>query len=97
MVLCVTLTNKPRSAKLDRQDLSETIDMIPELTDSEQKLARKFPHTFHAWKEMWAKTTDPSHPEYPEEGGRGIQVCDQWKSFRQFLKDMGSSPDDAQG
>jgi hypothetical protein len=71
--------------------------MIPRLTDSDQKLARKFPQTFAAWKEMWARTTDPSHPKYPEEGAKGICVCVQWESFGRFLKDMGPSPDDANG
>jgi hypothetical protein len=51
--------------------------MTPELTNLEQRVARKYPYTFDAWKEMWAWTTDPSHPKYPEEGGRGIRVCDQ--------------------
>ena len=71
--------------------------MIPKLNNSDKKLAAKFPHTFDAWKEIWAKTTDPNHPKYPEEGAKGIRVCNQWKSFGRFLKDMGPSPDDSNG
>jgi hypothetical protein len=57
-------------------------------------LAKAFPNTYAAWEDMWARCTDPNHPSYPEEGGKGIRVCQQWKSFATFLNDVGPSPDD---
>jgi hypothetical protein len=41
---------------------------------------------------MWQRTTNPSQNRYPEYGGRGITVCPEWRSFEQFLKDMGLKP-----
>jgi len=61
-------------------------------TPIEQLLA--YPNTYAAWVDMWRRCTDPTHPRYAEEGGKGIRVCKQWESFPQFLKDIGPSPDD---
>lgn len=59
-----------------------------------RSLSDQYPHTFAAWKDMWEKCNNPSHPEYPDNGARGIRVCDRWKSFNTFLKDMGPCPED---
>ena len=32
------------------------------------------------WGNMKARTGRPSHNSYPNYGGRGIKVCDEWKS-----------------
>lgn len=60
----------------------------------ESDLVKAFPHTYAAWEDMWDRCTDPHHPSYPEEGGKGITVCKQWESFARFLNDVGPSPDD---
>lgn len=48
--------------------------------------------TFRVWQMMRKRCTDPSHRMYYRYGGRGIRVCDQWRSFSAFLKDMGERP-----
>lgn len=41
---------------------------------------------------MWTRTTNPSRENYARYGGRGIRVCDRWRSFDTFLADMGPKP-----
>lgn len=48
--------------------------------------------TYKVWGDMIAKCTLPSSSPYPYYGGRGITVCDRWKTFVNFLKDMGECP-----
>ena len=43
---------------------------------------------YNIWCSMIARTTNPEEPCYHNYGGRGIQVCDRWKSFENFRDDM---------
>ena len=54
-----------------------------------------------AYEDMLARCYNPMHPEYPNEGGRGIKVCERWRcgengksGFECFLEDMGPMPKD---
>ena len=44
------------------------------------------------WKNMIRRCTDPSNHAYKDYGGRGISVCDRWRSFENFVADMGERP-----
>jgi hypothetical protein len=37
---------------------------------------------------MIARTTSPDHPRYSDYGGRGVGVCERWKTFQGFAEDM---------
>jgi hypothetical protein len=41
---------------------------------------------------MLQRCTNPNATKYPQYGAKGITVCDQWRSFDQFLADMGERP-----
>lgn len=47
---------------------------------------------YRSWKAMIQRCTNPNHQEYPTYGGRGIVVCERWRSFTNFLADMGERP-----
>lgn len=50
--------------------------------------------TYHTWKCMRARCTNPRMSGYRYYGGLGIKVCDRWRdSFDAFLADMGERPD----
>lgn len=43
---------------------------------------------YHVWDNMLRRCTNPQHPSFHNYGGRGIAVCERWRSFAQFWKDM---------
>lgn len=49
---------------------------------------------YRAWQGMNTRCYNENFPKYPIYGGRGITVCDQWRtSYQRFLADMGRKPD----
>jgi len=38
------------------------------------------------------RCTNPRNPMYKNYGARGIFVCDEWRSFKNFERDMGAKP-----
>ena len=49
--------------------------------------------TYRSWAAMINRTTNPEYVEWKYYGGRGITVCDRWRSFENFLADMGERPE----
>jgi len=47
---------------------------------------------YRSWDAMRARCTNRKCKDFPDYGGRGITVCDHWKSFANFLADMGPKP-----
>lgn len=44
------------------------------------------------WCRMRQRCNDPNDKRWRRYGGRGITICDAWKDFGRFLKDMGKRP-----
>jgi hypothetical protein len=50
--------------------------------------------TYATWCGIIARCTNPNDAAYPRYGGRGITMCDEWRSsFETFLADMGERPE----
>jgi hypothetical protein len=51
--------------------------------------------TYKTWQAMRDRCNNPNHRAFPNYGGRGIRVCDEWQSFAAFLEHVGERPSDA--
>jgi hypothetical protein len=50
-------------------------------------------HTYLSWRGMMQRVTaKPGSKIWKLYGGRGITVCDRWRTFANFLADMGERP-----
>lgn len=49
---------------------------------------------FRRWCGIIQRCCDPNHVAYARYGGKGIAVCERWKSFENFYADMGEPPSD---
>lgn len=51
------------------------------------------PREYAAWVNMRHRCHNPRNKSYPYYGGRGIAVCEQWRtSFAAFITDVGPRP-----
>jgi len=48
--------------------------------------------TYCSWAAMVQRCTNPNNGAWGRYGGRGIQVCERWLKFENFLADMGEAP-----
>lgn len=48
---------------------------------------------YHTWAGIVQRCTNPNHARWADYGGRGIEVCERWRtSFENFIADMGLRP-----
>lgn len=48
---------------------------------------------YHSWYNMMSRCYNKKHNSYPNYGGRGIEVCERWHDFSNFVEDMGMRPE----
>jgi len=48
--------------------------------------------TYSSWRSMIHRCTNVKGRQYPDYGGRGITVHEDWRKFENFLADMGERP-----
>lgn len=51
-----------------------------------------FSSEYGSWKAMIQRCTNPKRKKFEYYGGQGVQVCERWYSFENFLQDMGKKP-----
>jgi hypothetical protein len=47
----------------------------------------------NSWNAMWDRCTRRTNPKWENYGGRGITVCERWRSFENFYADLGPRPE----
>jgi len=47
---------------------------------------------YKSWMSMRTRCENASSINYKDYGGRGISICERWKSFENFIADMGKKP-----
>lgn len=47
---------------------------------------------YNSWRHMLGRCRNEAHPDYSNYGGRGIEVCERWLSFENFIADLGPRP-----
>lgn len=47
---------------------------------------------YRVWEAALDRCRNPRNKQYDDYGGRGITMCDEWKDFAVFYRDMGPRP-----
>jgi hypothetical protein len=47
---------------------------------------------YRIWNAMLQRCRNRNNKDYKDYGGRGINVCDDWLLFENFIRDMGRRP-----
>lgn len=79
---------KSRSCGCLRRELMAVAAVARNLTHGHTRNGTDSPE-FRSWRCMILRCKDPKNKHY---GGLGVTVCDRWKSFANFLSDMGPRP-----
>ena len=48
---------------------------------------------YSIWRGMKTRCFNKNHRAFQDYGGRGIQVCERWRTFENFFADMGNPAD----
>jgi len=48
--------------------------------------------TLKVWERMLMRCNDRTHTAWQYFGGRGVEVCERWYNFENFIADMGPRP-----
>ena len=49
---------------------------------------------YRRWQHMVQRCINPNDRDYARYGAKGVQVCERWRDFANFLEDMGTPPSD---
>ena len=49
--------------------------------------------TYNSWRKARERVYNPNAEGYKYYGGRGVEMCNRWDSFEDFLFDMGERPE----
>lgn len=67
--------------------------LASKITDAQKKHGLDITRTYNHWVFMHSCAESDPDEEYCPHAHDGIQVCDRWNTFDNFVKDMGKQPD----
>ncbi len=89
---CGEKTVTPSSQLIRGRTQSCSCLMIERIREANTTHGRKGSMVYRIWSGMWNRCRNPNSKDYAKYGARGVTVCESWKSFQQFLADMGEPP-----
>ncbi len=60
-------------------------------THGQSAVGRRTPE-YSIWAAMIQRCTNKKYKQWKDYGGRGIKICERWRSFENFLADVGRRP-----
>lgn len=60
--------------------------------DNRTKHGLSYDPLYPIWRGMMDRCYDPRHKSFPDYGGRGVTVCERWKTLSHFVTDMSPKP-----
>ena len=67
-------------------------DRIRKQRECDRRFVQNRGPTYQTWRAMHKRCEYPQHKNFHLYGGRGITICDAWKSYETFLSDMSERP-----
>ena len=56
---------------------------------------KRYTPTYQSWQAMKQRCLQPGHMHFMYYGGKGINVCERWMTYTNFLADLGPRPEGA--
>lgn len=94
-IRCRCSCGKPVTLRIERWQRTKSCGCLRLDKLIERSTRHGMCHTkkYEVWVQMKLRCTDPNHPRYSSYGGRGINLCERWHDFANFIEDMGRRPE----
>jgi hypothetical protein len=82
------------AANLKRGAVKSCGCLMADELEKRKASAKTRPAEYTVWANMLQRCSNPKNQSFARYGGRGIKVCERWRSFDNFIADMGFRPSD---